>query len=100
MQPVSGPQAFALHLDLGPVPASSREVQDEIGTRLDDLEPRFSWRKAELWVSLTVTAGDLWLAVLRAMAAVTGSGYPVVRLDARPVGPPGRDVPARPGPDG
>ena len=79
--------AFTLHLDLGPVAASPDEVLVEIGDRLDDLQPRLVRRSSDLQLSLTVRADDVWLAVLLAMAAVTSTGYPVVRLDARPVAP-------------
>lgn len=80
-----GPQAYVLQLGLGAVPASLGDVRRELGGRLDDLEPRLSWDRDDLRLSLTVAASDLWGAVLTAMAAVTGTGYPVQRLDVRPV---------------
>jgi hypothetical protein len=60
------------------------DVRWEIGNRLDAFEPRLSQRKADLELSLTIAAADLRVAVLLAMSAVTGTGYPVVRLDAQP----------------
>lgn len=83
MRPVTLARPYTVNLDLGLVPATTSEVLDEIGTRLDGFEPRLSRRRATLWVSLTVRAGDLWHAVLMAMAAVTGTGYPVMRIEAQ-----------------
>ena len=81
---MTGSQTYALCLGLGPVPAVLEEVRDEIGDRLDRYQPRLSQRPSELELSLTVVAGDLWSAVLLALAAVTNTGYPVERLDVRP----------------
>ncbi len=84
---MTGAQVFALRLGLGPVPANVNDVRQEIGRRLDDYEPQLLRKQAELELSLTITAGDLWVAVLTAMAAVTGTGYPVIELDAWPLSP-------------
>lgn len=82
--PSSGP-VFALRIGLGPVPASVDDVRREIGDRLDAFDPRLSQRTAELELSLTIAATDLWVAVLLAMSVVTGTGYPVVALAAQSV---------------
>jgi hypothetical protein len=85
MGPVIAVQAYALRLDLGSVPASRDDVLLEIGDRLDHFAPRLAQKRSDLELVLTVEATDVWLAVLLAMAAVTSTGYPVVRLDAEPV---------------
>ena len=82
-----GEGVFALRLGLGVVPAELDDVANEIGDRLDPYQPRLAESATGLELSLTVVASDLWVAVLLAMAAVTGVGYPVVRLDAWPVEP-------------
>jgi hypothetical protein len=83
--PVTGTESFAVHVDLGTIPASLDDVLVEIGNRLDGYAPKLSQQKAALELALTVEATDLWLAVLLAMAAVTSTGYRVIRLDARPL---------------
>ena len=85
---MTGAQAFAVHVDLGAIPASLDDVLVEIGNRLDSYAPRLSQQHAALELALTVEAADLWLAVLLAMAAVTNTGYRVIRLDARPLDQP------------
>jgi hypothetical protein len=62
------------------------DVRWEIGDRLDAFDPRLTQPKSDLELSLTIAARDVWVAVLSAMAGVTGTGYPVVRLDAQRVG--------------
>ena len=92
-----GAPTFALRVGLGPIPASVDDVLHEFGDRLDAFEPRLSQPTADFELSLTIVAGDLWVAILAAMSAVTGTGYPVLQLDARAV--PQRATVGRPGPD-
>ena len=82
-----GGGVFTLRLGLGAVQAELNEVATEFGDRLDGYQPRLAESAAGLELSLTVAASDLWVAVLLAMAAVTGVGYAVVRLEAWPVEP-------------
>ena len=50
-----------------------------------DFEPRFHWDSAgRAVVTLQVTATDLWVAVLLAMGAVTGTGHRPERIEAMP----------------
>lgn len=79
---MSAVQPFTLDLDLGPIPADLIEVHHEIGDQLASYDARLSRRHAHTWVSITVTGSDLWQAVLLAMVAVTGTGYPVRGLTA------------------
>lgn len=65
-----------MRLGLGAVPASADDVLDEFGHRLDHLESRLTWEQEELRLDLTVSATDLWLAVLQAMTAVPATGGP------------------------
>ncbi|HET9872709.1 MAG TPA: hypothetical protein VFP89_08965 [Propionibacteriaceae bacterium] len=85
MERLAGEGMFTLRLGLSAVPADLEDVADEIGDRLDAYRPQLSEAAAGLELSLTVVAADLWVAVLLAMAAVTGVGYPVARLDAGPL---------------
>lgn len=74
-----------MRLGLGDVPASVEEVLVEIGDRLDDYQPRLVTRRdGSLVLGLTVVAADLWLALLIAMSAVSGTGYPPTWVEAKP----------------
>lgn len=80
------PRSFAVRLGLPDVPASAEDVHREMGDRLDPFRPRLTRTSdGRLVVFLTIGAQDLWAAVLLAMAAVTGSGYPPEWIQARPV---------------
>ncbi len=50
-----------------------------------DFDPAFGWDSAgRANVTLRVTATDLWVAVLLAMGAVTGTGHHPERIEAMP----------------
>jgi hypothetical protein len=64
---------------------TAREVIHETATEMADFEPQFHWDSAgRAVVTLQVTATDLWVAVLLAMGAVTGTGHRPERIEAMP----------------
>ena len=83
----TGHPSFALRLGLGQIPASVEDIMTELGDRLETYQPDLRSRPdGSVVLSLTIVAADLWLAILLAMAGVTGTGYSPTWIEAEPAG--------------
>ena len=76
---------FVVRVSLRDDVTTGEELTHETTTEMADFEPRFGWDSAgRPLVTLQVTATDLWVAVLLAMGAVTGTGHQPERIEAMP----------------
>jgi hypothetical protein len=77
--------SFIVQVSLRDDSATDEVLMHETSIEMADFEPRFHWDSAgRAVVTLQVVAADLWVAVLLAMGAVTGTGHHPERIEAMP----------------
>ena len=76
---------FTVRVSLRDAPTTHDGRLHETAGQMADFDPAFGWDSAgRANVTLRVTATDLWVAVLLAMGAVTGTGHHPERIEAMP----------------
>ncbi len=76
---------FTVRVSLRDAPTTHEDRLHETAGQMADFEPAFHWDSAgRANVTLQVTATDLWVAVLLAMGAITGTGHHPERIEAMP----------------
>ena len=79
---------FTVRVSLRDTPTTHEDRLHETAGQMADFEPAFHWDSAgRANVTLQVTATDLWVAVLLAMGAITGTGHHPERIEAMPSEP-------------
>ena len=76
---------FTVRVSLQDAPTTRQDRLHETAGQMADFDPAFGWDSAgRANVTLRVPATDLWVAVLLAMGAVTGTGHHPERIEAMP----------------